>query len=353
MSIDTTLNLEQISRALVLCFIADVPAAIVGRPGIGKSGIVYQVAEAPKVPYKMYDFNLSDKTPGDVGGIPVPKLTEKSLEFLMAKGLLPFDTDEKSILFLDEIDRAPIDTLQLAQRIIRERQVNGHKLSKNCRIVCALNGTSDMYTNDLSESLRNRMCFLHAEAESQGALDSWLNWAQANDVSPMMMGFAKFNPNVWSTPPTNARSSKPVGELAVSTPRSFTDYADRLLTAADGVNFKTADIIDAVVAGCVGKTAALVLMEYRRIYQTCPTIEEVVQDPDGAALVDDPGVRFAFTLALTKAAEGKRETAAAVARYALRWEQEDAAYLMHELVAKEPSVITTPAYEIWNKRSSQ
>ena len=350
---DTTLNLEQIKRALVLGFIADVPMAIVGRPGIGKSGIVYEVAEAPKVPYTMYDFNLSDKTPGDVGGIPVPRLTEKSLDFLMAKGLLPFDTDEKSILFLDEIDRAPIDTLQLAQRIIRERQVNGHKLSPNCRIVCAMNGTSDMYTNDLSESLRNRMCFLHAEAESQGALAAWLTWADEHGVSPMLQGFAKFNPNVWSTPPANARSSKPVGELAVPTPRSFTDYADKLLAAADAVNFKTDDLLDAMVAGCVGKTAALVLMEYRRVYLTCPTIEQVVQTPDTAPLVDDPGVRFAFTLALTNAAEGKREVAAAVARYGLRWADEDNAYLMQRLVEKEPTVITTPAYRTWSARSSQ
>ncbi len=345
---ETTLNLEQISRALVLAFIADVPMAIVGRPGIGKSGIVYQVAEAPKVPYKMYDFNLSDKSPGDVGGIPFP-VNGKQLEFLIASGLIPFDSDEKSILFLDELDRAPIDVQNMAQRIIRERTVNGHTLSKNCRIVCAMNGTSDMYTNDLSEAMRNRMCFVYAEAESQGALDSWLNWAEGHDVSPMMMGFAKFNPNVWSTP----RSSKPIEELAVATPRSFTDYADRLLTAADAVNFKTNDLLPAIVAGCVGKTAAAVLLEYRRIYLTCPTIEQVVQDPDNAPLVDDPGVRFAFTLALTNAAEGKRETAAAVARYGLRWEHEDAAYLYKRLVDKEPSVITTPAYTKWNARASQ
>lgn len=340
------LNLEQISRALVLGFVADIPLTIVGEPGAGKSSIVYQVAEAPKVPYKMYDFNLSDKDRGDVGGIPFP-VDGKQLEFLIASGLLPFDTDEKSILFLDEIDRAPIDVANMAQRIILERTANGHKLSPNCRIVCAMNGVTDIYTNPLSDALRNRMCFLPVETHSQGALNSYLTWAETHGVSPMAMAFAKFNPKIWG----DESKAKPIPELALFSHRSF-DYADRMLQVADQVNFKTADILFAVVAGLIGSVAALEFMEFRDIYTTCPTTSQVVQDPDHAPIPTDPGVRFAFTISLTNAAEGDRPTANAIAQYGLRWEAEDASYLYQRLLEKEPSVITTTAYATFNRRIS-
>lgn len=363
--VNNTLNLEQISRALVLGCIADHPMSIVGRPGIGKSSIVYQVAEAPKVPYAMYDFNLSDKDRGDVGGLPTVVDVEvttsakgarqvkggagsvKRLEFLIASGLLPFDTDEKSFLFLDELDRAPVEVQNMAQRIILDRRINGHTLSPNCRIFAAMNGRSDVYTNDLSDALRNRMCFLEVETDSQGALDSWLNWADAHDISPMLQGFAKFTPDVWNAPPSP--TSRKLPELALATPRSFA-AADRLLKVAEQVNFKTTDIIDAVVAGCIGHTAAQSLIEFRRIFQSCPTIEQVEANPQGTEIPDRADIRWSFGLALVKASKDNRTRAAAVTTYITRFADEEAAHLFKRLTTIEPSIVTTSAYQSWNRR---
>lgn len=343
------ITLEQARRAVALCFAADHPVGLWGIPGIGKSSVIADVTES--IGWKLYDYNLSDKEPTDIGGTPFP-VDGAYLTYLIAKGLLPFDNDEECVLLFDEIDRANPDVLNMVQRIVLERRINGHKLSPNCRIVVAGNGVSDIYTTPLSEALRNRLCHLYIEATSQAALDSWLNWADDNGVSPVLQGFAKFKPEIFIS---QSAKAKQIEELALARPRSWVAVG-KLVEAADALeqvnpDLKTRDIIRAVVAGCVGEAAATEFLAYKQLHESAPSIESILANPSTAAIPDRVDILYSLSVALTKQAESSREVAEKVAIYGSRWPDEPAALLKRKLVAKQPLVASTPAYQNWHSAS--
>ena len=223
----TKLNLEQIARAIVLCFTADLPVAVWGPVGLGKSSIFKQVSAGLK--WKLYDVRLSDKEPSDLGGIPFPKGDKVSY---LATDLLPFGTDERCVVLFDEFDRAGLAVQNVSLQLLLDRGVNGHKLSKNARIAIAGNGVTDVGTTPLSAAAATRMVHLYVEGSSEGALDSYLAWAEGNGISSTMQSFARFRKDVWSA----NGSAEEAEQLALPTKRTF-DMADRLLQVAGRVNF--------------------------------------------------------------------------------------------------------------------
>jgi hypothetical protein len=342
------LNLEQVARAIALAFVANKPVALWGPVGIGKSSIIAQVRDG--LGWKLYDVRLSDKEPSDLGGVPVPH--DGALRYLMPD-LLPFDTDEKAIVLFDEYDRSELAVQNVTLQIMLDRSVNGHKLSPNARVVLAGNGTTDSGTTPLSKAAASRMIHLYVEAESDEALASYDGWAEKNGITPATRSFAKYRKDVW----TNGREAEQqtVEELAVACPRTF-DMADRILQAADAVDFETRDILPAIVAGCVGEAAAVELVAWHKLCKDCPTIEQIVAAPQHCKLPGDLGVYYALTMTLAnhvKAKTTKPTVAEQFAAYGLRWPEEQAAYLFKKLADNQPRVVTCAAFVEWRKRQGQ
>lgn len=384
------MHLEQIGRAMLLAFFCDIPIAIWGGPGIGKSSKVYQITAKLRCPaasatqkegdpYRMYDLRLSDKEKSDIGGIPFPvnvvtvtatdvKATGGStiheqakmyVEYLIARGLLPFDTDEYCILFIDEVDRTDDPGVKNAiQQVILDRRVNGHILSPNCRIVLAGNGTSDIDTSPLSKAANGRMIHTYAENESLGALESWQEWAagmvpvdpsepdgeQWSRASDLLRAFAKSDTKTWQNGQGHEQTM--LAEQAEPTNRTWV-YADTIIRNSERVSFKTADILKPLLAGCVGLKAATELIAYRTVFENTPSIESILADPEKVEVPTRPDILYMLTFSLTEQATRDRHTAEAVATYGLRWGEEPAAFLFRRLIEKQPSVATTPPYMKW------
>jgi MoxR-like ATPase len=155
------LTLEQIERAGLICMAADIPFAVWGGVGIGKTATIKRIAR--KTRRRLYIMRVSDKLPQDLGGTPMPVIPEGNvassyLKYLMASDLIPFVTpdrqDEQSMLFFDEIDRTDNqDTQNTAFQFLdgdgvdgAGRGVNGNMLVAGCRIAVAGNGGTDQYT---------------------------------------------------------------------------------------------------------------------------------------------------------------------------------------------------------------
>lgn len=356
-------NLEMAGRAILLAFFCDIPIALWGGPGIGKSSKVWQIAT--KLGMKVYDFRVSDKEKSDIGGIPYPLTVAEVkpyIEYLIAKGLLPFDTDERCLLFCDEADRTDDPGVKNAiQQIWLDRKCNGHVLSPNCRIVIAGNGTSDIDTSPLSKAANGRMIHLYIENESEGAQDSWQEWAaeivpiddtdpdagEQTRASEMLRAFARANHKVWINGQGDTKTE--LAEQAEPTNRTWM-YADTIIRAAERVSFKTHDIMRPLVAGCVGLKAATELLAYARDFGDIPTIDSVLADPEHALLPDRPDVFYMLTFSLTDAATRDRASAEAIATYGLRWGEEQAAFLFRRLLDKQPSVASTTPYQTWAHR---
>jgi MoxR-like ATPase len=192
------LNPEQTARAIVLCIKANLPVAVWCKPGTGKSSIIAQIAK--RLGWKLHDVRLGDKETSDFA-IPYP--VDGKLEYLMTD-LLPFegagDDEEKSIILLDEYDRAKMAVQNMSLQITLDRKVFGRNLKKNARIVLAGNQCTDIGTNQLSEASATRMVHIYMETESEAALQAWDGWAEEAGITPEMRAFAQYRKDVWNGP---------------------------------------------------------------------------------------------------------------------------------------------------------
>jgi MoxR-like ATPase len=137
-----------------------------GAPGIGKSSIVKQVANANKIEF--IDLRLSQLAPTDLRGLPVaiaPNSENGNLgtstwyppEFLPREGA--------GILFLDELNMAPPAMQGVAQQLILDRCVGAYQVPEGWYIWSAGNRKEDRASVfEMPSPLANR--FLHLEVEA-------------------------------------------------------------------------------------------------------------------------------------------------------------------------------------------
>jgi hypothetical protein len=121
----------------VVPFVTDIkkPVLIRGRHGIGKSEIVYQLAENIKMP--VVERRASQFTEGDLMGL--PSIEGNSTKW-NAPDWLKAACDNGVVLFLDEVDRATQEVRQGIFELTDSRKLNGWNLHPETLIFAAVNG---------------------------------------------------------------------------------------------------------------------------------------------------------------------------------------------------------------------
>ena len=168
---------------------------IKGRPGIGKSQIIKQIANQ-SYDGNIIDCRLSQFMSEDLKGIPKVDLEDKVMRWFSPdvfplEGSTIYDSDSKGILFFDEINRAMPDVLQAVFQLVLDKCIGEKKLLPGWKIVCAGNlGAEDgTNVNDLDTALINRFSVLSCEHN----LDDFLAWGKEN-LSNQITGFVGQNP---------------------------------------------------------------------------------------------------------------------------------------------------------------
>lgn len=353
-----TVNLEQVSRAIIVCFMADLPVACWGGVGIGKSSIFRQVTN--QLNWGFYDYRLSDKEESDIGGVPVPCYLDadgnvdtvkspNAIRYLMTR-MLPYDTDEQCVVLLDEFDRAHMGVQNVSLQLLLDRCVNGHKLSPKARIVLAGNATTDVGTTPLSRAAANRIVHLYVEAESDMALRSYQAWARKNGVSPGMIKFAEERHEIWC----NGRTSEPPQELGFPSPRSF-DMADKIyqICMLPDLGFPTGDILLSLIQGCVGKDAARDFLAFMKVHNECPPIAEVIANPTTAKLPSTQDVLVYWLQYLMDFVSKHADDAEAIAEYVCRAPREHVKNFFIQSASKNVAITATKAYQTWAAKGSR
>jgi len=147
-------------------------------------------------------------------------------------------------IFLDELNRAPLDVRQSAMQLVLERQIHEHKLptvnGQRTLVVAAINPADDYQVDELDPALLDR--FLHAEIEADPKC--WLDWARKNDVNEVVRDFIAEHPDRLHWTPAD-------GGIG-ATPRSWTKLGDHV------DNFKNVDesIIFQIMKGKIGSELA-------------------------------------------------------------------------------------------------
>ena len=179
-------QVERLLRTMVTKKVR-VPLALIGESGIGKSAIVKQVARDAQV--GCIDLRLATQEPGDLIGIPRSKDgTERTVWY--KPNWWP-NEGTRGILFLDELNRAPVEVRQAVFQLLTEWRLHEHTLPEGWVIAVAMNpeGKAGYQVEVLDPAMINRMWQIPVEH----SVDEWLAWATGAELDKSIIGFISSN----------------------------------------------------------------------------------------------------------------------------------------------------------------
>ena len=155
------------SKIIELCLKADVPFWLWGDAGIGKSELVRQICE--KLDIKFIPLYLATQEVSDLIGIPKVIQTNGNMYTAWAAPEWFPQKDEPTLVFLDELNRAPRDVTQaIFPFVTKERRIHTHILPAQGRIGAASNPPEqnfDVRKINTEKSFMTRFCHINVENE--------------------------------------------------------------------------------------------------------------------------------------------------------------------------------------------
>lgn len=251
-----------------------------GAPGIGKSSIVAQTAQAHKM--EMIDLRLSQLAPTDLRGLPVAD-RESMVSRWYPPEFLP--REGRGILFLDELNLAPPAMQGMAQQLILDRRIGSYTVPDQWFVWAAGNRKEDRASVfDMPAPLANR--FIHLTVEPN--FESFKAFALGHQIHEHLLAFLSFRPALLH----KLDPQQP----AWPSPRSWM-IASRLYKVG-------LDISHVVGAGTAVEFAA-----FLKLYHQLPNVEEILQGKGKRiSFPKEPSQRYALTMALTMRATTLQES---------------------------------------------
>lgn len=243
------LKVTQEQLADVLLHVAPVrPVFIWGAPGIGKSSLVRQFADA--VGLECVSLLGSQLAPEDIIGI--PQVRGDVSVFLPPKMIA---RTEPYCLFLDELNACSQEVQKAFYSLILERRIGEYRLPEGSVVIGAGNRAQDgAIVKTMSTALINRMFHVELTVSPK----QWLRWAYENDVHPYVTDYIAQRPDhLFSQPPKT--------EEPYSTPRSWHMLSDLLKEyGAGGTEGCDEETLKMLAYGCVSPSHAGMFLAYTK-----------------------------------------------------------------------------------------
>ncbi|WP_321853287.1 ATP-binding protein [Paraburkholderia tropica] len=316
-------------KSLLLAYVPQrLPVIVSGRPGVGKSDIVEQVAN--ELDHDLLISHPVVEDPTDSKGLPFAAPDGQSARFL------PFGDLERAlqarkrplIWFLDDLGQAAPSVQAAKMQLLLARRIGEHKLPDNVTFLAATNRRKDNAgVSGILDPLMDRFA-THVELVAD--IQEWTSWALTHGVPAELVAFLRFRPDLLS-------AQKAAGDISKSpSPRSWNFVARTM-----GVVPKDLELIS--YAGSVGEGAAKELMAFIGIYRELPSPDAILAAPDAAAIPTAPSALYAISAALAMYA--KESNLARVLVYVNRLIDagcaEFAALLVTDAVRKTPALAST------------
>ena len=167
---------------------AKFPVLMRGRHGIGKSQVVYQLAETLNRP--VVERRASQMTEGDLIGLPSVAGNATNWN---PPNWFKFACANPCILFFDEVDRATLEVRQGLFELTDSRKLNGFKLHDDVLIFAAVNGGehgANYQVSDMDPAELDRYTVFDLEP----TVEDWLTWAKER-VNSVVWDFINQNRN--------------------------------------------------------------------------------------------------------------------------------------------------------------
>jgi AAA domain (dynein-related subfamily) len=330
-TINVTEHPVNMATAMVLLMMlldANDPVMLWGKPGIGKSEGVYQIAG--RKAWKVIDFRLNIREPVDMRGIPDLDRATRTTVWFPPDELPKVERDgPEGILFLDEINTASPQMMAVAFGLVLERRVGDYVLPPGWRIVAAGNRVADRAAAQrMPTALRNRFAHLYIEPD----VNSWATWATANNVAPEVVAFVRLRRD-------DVLHVMPRGdENAFPTPRSLTKAA-KFVNAPKEYRLR-------LFAAHVGDAVAAELDGFIELYRSLGDLDDIVRDPDKAPVPQEPSARFAVCTGLARLAD--RKNFGNIVKYAKRLgHRESEILIVTDCTTRDEGLKNTAVYGSW------
>ncbi|MBN2629987.1 MAG: AAA family ATPase [Rhodobacteraceae bacterium] len=211
-----------------------------GRPGIGKTEIVQQLAA--RAGAMLFDLRLTTIEPQDLRGLPYYDHDAKRTVWYRPEDL-PDDPARPSVLFLDELTAAPPSLQPTVYGLLQERRIGRHLLPDTCFVVAAGNGPEDgAIAYEMGTALSDRLIHLSLQAT---ATDWVQSYALPQRLHPAVPALIRTRPDLLE----NTSDTLQRGQMIACTPRSWARVSAIMQAAPDR------RLRDVMVAGTVGEAA--------------------------------------------------------------------------------------------------
>ncbi|SHL26635.1 ATP-binding protein [Actinacidiphila paucisporea] len=233
------------------------PVFLWGAPGIGKSSLVREFAEA--LGLECVSLLGTQLAPEDLIG--VPQIRDGRSVFCPPEAIA---RDEPYCLFLDELNAATPDVQKAFYSLILDRRIGNYELPAGSVVIGAGNRATDSaLARPLASALVNRLTHVHLEASA----DDWLSWAARSDIHPWVADYLTDRPHhLWSKPPKT--------EEPFSTPRSWHMLSDALRSFGPALDEQSLKVL---AYGTLTPTHASAFCGYVRVVRSEFGIEAVLK----------------------------------------------------------------------------
>ena len=310
---------------------------ITGSPGIGKSNIVHQIAA--EYGLKVIDMRLAQCDPTDLLGFPSiqgAKASYVPMDTFPVEGD-PIPQGYKGwLIFLDEMNSAPMAVQSAAYKLILDRMVGNHKLHKNVAIVAAGNlETDNAIVQPMSTALQSRMAHLELIADAK----EWVDWASSNGIDYRITSYINFRPDALYT------FSPDHTDKTYASPRTW-EFANRVLQVADA---STPEALP-MLAGTISEGVAREFLGFCKIHMSLPKLADIIAAPTTIAVPDEPSILFAMTGALGNNAN--KENIGALMKFIQRMPVEFQVVTLRETIRRNKELIQHEAVRDWVTKSA-
>jgi MoxR-like ATPase len=246
-------------HGLLLSLPAERTPFIWGPPGIGKSAIVRDAADALGLP--CVTLLGTQIAPEDLIGVPRIRALEgggAATEFCPPSAILKTSA---YLLFIDELNSAIADVQKAFYSLILDRRLGDYVLPKGSRVVGAGNRIEDRaLVRPMATALSNRMIHVALETSSE----AWLAWAARTGVHPLVVAFVRARPDrLVENPPVDATPAYP-------TPRAWHMLSDAVKTVR-------ASLWPALAAGSVGDRAGAEWSAFAKRAEEAPSLDDLAE----------------------------------------------------------------------------
>lgn len=263
---------------------ANLVPILTGPPGLGKSAMYRALADALNL--ELIDIRLTSHDPADMAGYPMPNRERGRTEFLPVD-MIPLEDDELPkgkdgwLVLFDELTSISRTMQAAAYKVLLDRMVGQRRVHSRVRMAAAGNRETDnAIAEQMGTALQSRL--VHFEARSD--LKSWLNWAERNDIDWRITSFLRFRPDLLN-------NFDPDHEDKTFACERTWDFLNRMVHPLPKIDRD----LRPLVAGTVGQGPAMEFIGYQAIQGQVATYEDVVKNPVGAPVPDEPSAQFAVS----------------------------------------------------------